>query len=135
MHGGTARTTTPGQFRKRGREISRIEAFSDVVFGFALTLLVVSLEVPRTFAGLIEDMRGFLPFAVCFAVLAYVWWAHHQFFRRYGLDDVVTAVLNFVLLFVVLFYVYPLKFMFTGIFNEWSGRGEVRAANGALEHW
>ncbi len=35
------------QFRMRGREINRIEAVSDVVFGFALTLLVVSLQVPR----------------------------------------------------------------------------------------
>ena len=32
--------------RQSGREVSRIEGFSDAVFGFALTLLVVSLEVP-----------------------------------------------------------------------------------------
>ena len=32
-----------------GREVSRIEGFSDAVFGFALTLLVVSLEVPDNF--------------------------------------------------------------------------------------
>src|SRR6266446_2846722 len=32
------------QFQLRGQEINRIEAVSDVVFGFALTLLVVSLE-------------------------------------------------------------------------------------------
>ena len=36
----------------RGREVSRIEGFSDAVFGFALTLLVVSLEVPDNFEGL-----------------------------------------------------------------------------------
>ncbi len=27
------------KFRLRGREVSRVEAFSDVVFGFALTLI------------------------------------------------------------------------------------------------
>ena len=32
------------------REITRLEGSSDAVFGFALTLLVVSLEVPRTYA-------------------------------------------------------------------------------------
>ena len=37
-----------------GREVSRIEGFSDAVFGFALTLLVVSLEVPDNFDGLKE---------------------------------------------------------------------------------
>ena len=54
-------------------------------------------------------MRGFVPFAVCFAVLAQVWWMHHNFFRRYGMDDGMTAMLNFILLFVVLFYTYPLE--------------------------
>lgn len=108
----------PTEFRKRGQEVTRIEAFSDVVFGFALTLLVVSLEVPHTFTELLADMRGFLPFAVCFGVFAQVWWLHHNFFRRYGLDDGVTATLNFVLLFVMLFYTYPLKFVFTGLFNQ-----------------
>jgi uncharacterized membrane protein len=125
----------PHEFRRRGREVSRIEAFSDVVFGFALTLLVVSLEVPRTFAELMNDVRGFLPFAVCFAVLAYVWWIHHEFFRRYGLDDGATVVLNFILLFVVLFYVYPLKFMFNGIFNDMFGHPTVRDSTGAVVPW
>ena len=32
----------------RAYEVSRIEGFSDAVFGFALTLLVVSLEMPET---------------------------------------------------------------------------------------
>ena len=37
-------------FRLRGLgEVSRVEALSDGVIAFAITLLVVSLEVPRTF--------------------------------------------------------------------------------------
>lgn len=99
-------------FRHRAHEVSRIEAFSDVVFGFALTLIVVSLEVPRTYAELVHEMRGFVGFAICFATLTWVWHEHHRFFRRYGLQDELTIVLNTVLLFLVLFYIYPLKFMF-----------------------
>jgi len=46
-------------FRNRAHEVSRIEAFSDVVFGFAISLLVVSLEAPKTYAQMMEMLRGF----------------------------------------------------------------------------
>lgn len=100
-------------FRIRGHEVTRVEAFSDVVFGFALTLIVVSLEVPQSFEELMHAMRGFPAFAICFATLVWVWHCHHTFFRRYALNDEITTVLNMVLLFVVLFYTYPMKYMFS----------------------
>lgn len=100
-------------FRLRADEVSRIEAFSDVVFGFALTLIVVSLEVPQTFGELMAIMKGFPAFAICFAMLVWIWHEHHKFFRRYDLRDEVTIAMNAVLLFIVLFYTYPLKFIFS----------------------
>ena len=108
-------------FRWRAGEITRLESFCDVVFGFALTLLVVSLEVPRNYAELMAAIRGFVPFAACFAQLILIWRAHYRFSRRYGLEDPYTVFLNTVLLFLVLFYVYPLKFVFTIIFAELTG--------------
>jgi uncharacterized membrane protein len=105
-------------FRWRGGEISRLEGFSDAVFAFAVTLLVVSLEVPRTFSDLLVVMRGFFAFAICFAVLIGIWHEHFVFFRRYGFQDSATVWLNAALLFVVLFYVYPLKFLFTLVVNQ-----------------
>ena len=99
-------------FRLRGRQVTRLESFSDAVFGFALTLLVVSLDVPKTFNDLILTMRGFPSFALCFLLLALIWNSHYKFCRRYGLDDGVARFLTCTMLFLVLFYVYPLKFLF-----------------------
>jgi hypothetical protein len=107
----------------RGQETSRIEAFSDGVFAFALTLLVVSLEVPRSFDDLLETMRGFPAFGACFAILVWIWVEHYRFFRTYRLTDGVTILLNSLLLFVVLFYIYPLKFMFTFLGRTMFGLG------------
>jgi uncharacterized membrane protein len=119
------------KFRWRSHEPSRIEGLSDAVFGFAVTLLVVSLEVPKTFAELMEVMRGFGAFAVCFALLIVVWYNQYKFFRRYALQDNYTIVLNAALLFVVLFYVYPLKFVFTFLIGIFTRQGlEVRLPNG-----
>ena len=97
----------------RGREVSRIEGFSDAVFGFALTLLVVSLEVPENFAELERILVGFPAFAVTFTVICWVWYEHYLLFRRYDLEDGFTVFLNCVLLFLVVFYAYPMKFIFT----------------------
>lgn len=113
----------PTDFRMRGGDVSRLEGFSDNVFGFALTLLVVSLEVPKSFGDLMGTMRGFVGFAVCFALLAIIWHDHYQFFRRYGLEDGYTVVLNLILLFLVMFYVYPLKFLFTLLVQVFTGLG------------
>jgi len=45
-------------FRWRSHEITRVEGFSDAVFGFAVTLLIVSLEVPHTSTELLDTMRA-----------------------------------------------------------------------------
>jgi hypothetical protein len=119
-------------FRWRGAgEIARIEGFSDAVFAFAVTLLVVSLEVPETFTELWEKMHGFVAFMICFALLFLVWHDQYTFFRRYGLQDGVTNWLNGALLFVVLFFVYPLKFLFTMLTRLVTGAGlQVHLPNG-----
>ena len=119
------------RFRLRGREVLRVEAFSDAVFAFAATLLVVSLEVPKTFAELQASLHGFLAFGLSFTALLAIWAVHNSFFRRFGLQDRMTVVLNGALLFVVLFYVYPLKFLTVSL-SDWllgesaPHRGEAR---------
>lgn len=120
------------KFRWRSHEVSRTEGLSDAVFGFAITLLVVSLEVPKTYGELMQVMRGFGAFAISFTLLFIVWYNQYKFFRRYGLQDNITMVLNGVLLFVVIFYVYPLKFVFTLLVNQFTGgQGILRLADGS----
>src|SRR5258708_4024016 len=87
-------------FRWRGGEVARIEGLSDAVFAFAVTLLVVSLEVPKTFNELAEIMRGFVPFAICFTFLMQVWYEQYRFFRRYNLQDTTSIIVNCFLLFI-----------------------------------
>ncbi len=108
---------------QKHHEVSRLEGFSDTVFGFALTLLVVSLEVPTSFEALRAQMEGFLGFALMFAMVCWIWYEHNWFFRRTGLQDPWTVFLNSVLLFVVLFYVYPMKFLTGALMFEFFGLG------------
>src|SRR5438132_9711515 len=111
-------------FRNRAHEVSRLEAFSDVIFGFAISLLVVSLEAPKTYEELMEMMRGMLPFALCFFIFIDMWFEHHHFYRRYALSDMPTIAINTVLLFVILFYVYPMRYMLTLAAHAFLGEAE-----------
>jgi len=124
----------PG-FEWRGEEITRFEGLSDAVFGFAVTLLIVSLEVPKTFSELLQAMRGFIAFAICFVLLMLIWYQQYIYFRRYGLQDNTTIALNSALLFVVLFYIYPLKFLFSLLVNVRTGDSlEVHLSNGTVRN-
>lgn len=105
------RLSGEAHFRWRGGEVSRIEALSDAVFAIALTLLVVSLQVPASGEELTQLFWQFPAFAFCFAFLIWVWYQHYLFHRRYGFEDALTIALNGALLFCVVFYVYPLKFL------------------------
>ena len=99
--------------------IGRIEAFSDAVFAFAATLMVVNFDLDTDLTLSKTDATGFLSFAVSFFVLVALWWAHYNFFRRTKYMDNVLIALNALLLFVVLYYVFPLK----SLVHSWMGEG------------
>lgn len=103
------------RFHWRGGQVSRLEAFSDAVFAFSLTLLVISLDPIQTVSALDEALLRLPGFAISATVLVWIWYLHHLYFRRFGLEDVATTILNGVLLFLVLFYVYPLRLLFTAL--------------------
>lgn len=100
-------------FRWRGGEISRVEALSDAVFAITLTLIVATTQVPQTFPEIWEVFLDVPVLGVCFTLLVLLWHDHYRFFRRYGLEDAPTTALNLLLLFLVLVYAYPLRFLFS----------------------
>jgi uncharacterized membrane protein len=114
-------------FRWRGSELLRIEGFTDAVFAFAVALLIVALEVPHTYEGLINVAKSFPAFVVCFALLMTFWSGHYRYFRRYGLEDGFTLMATMGVLVLVLFSVYPLKFLFTVMFAHWFHFGGEQA--------
>lgn len=107
----------------RGREVSRIEALSDIVYGFSLTLIVVSSEVPNSFTELGQVFLQLPAFAICFGLLILCWYCSYQFHRRYGLEDKTTIMLTVIQLFLVLFYIFPLKFLFTMVTETYLSPG------------
>lgn len=106
-----------GTGKERGREVTRIEAFVDAAFAFAVTLLVISFNaVPDDAQALVEALKGVPAFAASFALLAMLWWSHADWSRRYGLDDGRSVLLSLLLVFLVLVYVYPLRIIFSMLF-------------------
>nr|WP_299343647.1 TMEM175 family protein [Allomuricauda sp.] len=89
--------------------ISRIEAFSDGVFAFAATLMVVNFNIDGSLHFEKSSGVGLLSFAISFFVLFVLWWVHYNFFRRNSYVDNWIITFNAVLLFVALYYVFPLK--------------------------
>jgi hypothetical protein len=79
-------------------------------------MLITGVDAPRD----VPDLRAFLlnifPVALGFSVLLSLWHAHYTFFRRYGVADKTIVSLNAVLIFVVLFMAYPLRFAFDSLF-------------------
>lgn len=124
----------------RRDEPTRIEGFSDAVFGFSLTLLAFSLEVP----GSVEALRTLavaqlVPTMAAFALMCWIWAEHNSFFRQFGLQDSTTVVLNSALLFLVVFYTYPLKFMAVYLWAliadgfDWNGILQALQSSGSLD--
>jgi uncharacterized membrane protein len=98
-----------------GEDRGRFLAFSDGVFAFAATLLVVSLAAPALHSGQLSRLPGeltalwpqALAYAISFLVVTSYWGAHRQLFRQIPrLDDVLTGM-NAVLLLLIAALPFP----------------------------
>jgi uncharacterized membrane protein len=98
-------------FRYRGIEPGRLENFSDAVFALAITLLLISTSPPANFMQIKKFLFDLVPFVMCIALIVLIWFQHFIFYYRYGMRHGPIVVLNTLFLIIVLFYVYPLKFL------------------------
>ena len=109
-------------FRLRGLEMTRLEAFVDASFAFAVTMLVIAgQQVPDDVDALLDAFKNVPAFAASIGVLAIFWRGHWLWSRRFGLEDGVSIFISWALIFTMLVYVYPLKAVFSGMFYSLSG--------------
>ncbi len=108
-------------FRYRGKTQTRIETLSDACFALAITLLVLSSNVPTSFDSLKASLADIIPFGVCITLISVIWYQHYLFFLKYGLQDKSVVLINTFLIFLILVFVYPLKFLFKVIFQLYVG--------------
>lgn len=110
-------------FRWRGEAVTRIENLSDIAFALALGMLISGVDAPQSFDDLIRFLIYIIPAALGFAILLQIWTAHYTFFRRYGVADRRIIFYNAVLIFLVLYMAYPLRFVFDSLFSWMMGAG------------
>src|SRR6266498_5161136 len=90
------------------KETARLEAFSDGVFAFAITLLALNLRDPSGSGvslseGLISEWPAFFAFVTSFVTVLIMWMNHHNMFNYIRRVDRRLMLLNgLLLLFVVL---------------------------------
>jgi uncharacterized membrane protein len=101
---------------------TRLDAFVDAAFAFALTLLVISDDrIPDSIAALIEALKNIPAFALSFLLIVIFWVGHVEWRRHYGCDDIVSRRLSLLLVFLMLVFVYPMRMVFESLCQVMSG--------------
>ena len=98
------------------RELDRIVFFSDAVFAIAVTLLVLSIEVPHVPENLVDEAlpsqlldlwRNLLSYVISFLVIFSYWTVHHSIFSIIRGYDLKLLWLNGLFLMAVAFLPFP----------------------------
>ena len=103
---------------ERGKDLSRIGAFSDGIFAIAITLLVLQLDVPAglgsgsalwdAFSG---EAADFFAFTISFIVIGRFWYLHHRFMQMIEEFDGRLIGLNMVYLFFIVLIPFTSELM------------------------
>jgi uncharacterized membrane protein len=101
---------------------ARIVAFTDGVFAIAITLLVLSLDVPSDLQGselkdyLADSWPQLFSYFLSFAVIGRYWLGHHQLFEMLGDFDRGLMAINLAYLSLIVLVPFP-----TELLGEYGG--------------
>jgi uncharacterized membrane protein len=98
------------------RDVDRLVAFSDGVFAIAITLLVLSLEVPHVSDGKLgEALRDIWPqlftYGLSFVVIGAYWMGHHKMFRSLRRTNNALIWINLLVLGLVALLPFPTEIL------------------------
>ena len=111
------------------KETGRVEAFSDGVFGVAITLLIFTIQVPHPESGksllsqLGQQWPSYLAYVTSFMTILIMWLNHHAIFRLISRTDQLFMLLNGLLLLVITFVSFP-----TALLADYLGTQDERTA-------
>jgi uncharacterized membrane protein len=107
----------------------RVEAFSDGVFGIAITLLVLTIAQPTNYSilarQLAERWPSLVAYIVSFLVIGIMWVNHHTVFSHLQTLDRGLFYCNLLLLMTIVFIPYPTEVFGVALRN---GQGARTAA-------
>ena len=94
---------------------ARLESFSDGVFAFAITLLVLGVQIPELKKASEPELRQALigalpqlvPYITSFVTIGTIWLNHHAMFHLVKRVEHITLTLNLFLLLIVAFIPFP----------------------------
>ena len=106
------------------------ESFSDGVFAFAITLLVVDIQVPESafnhlWRGIADQWPSYLGYATSFLTVGGIWLAHHGIFRRLQYANRRVMHVNLALLMAVAFLPFPTRLVAEAIRDASAERAAV----------
>lgn len=97
---------------RASNEFARVVNLSDAVFAIAMTLLVLTVDVPdvpssELAAALIADLPQLGAYLLAFVLVASQWYAHRKLFQRLGNTEVGLTLINLAFLGLVALVPFP----------------------------
>jgi uncharacterized membrane protein len=94
---------------RRKRVTHRLEAFSDIVIGFSLAQLTLSLVIPTHVIDFVQRPLGIIAFLVTFVLVVRFWWLHFVIFEHYFEPTRLTVTCNFIALASLILQIFSLQ--------------------------